>query len=675
MTRRRLILLAVAAAVIGGLGFWAYDRYLGGELSQGEELREALADELASAGFAYTSLEYDWRKRRVVAEGLAATELPEGITGFSIGKAVYRGAGPATIRAVFEQADGAAADGKAKPVELIADLELSDVYIGFENGVEFKQASLTLKHVSLGKPVRRDAAGQGEGNPVLKAADMARRVHVRLLEAGNIHVFHPDSQSSLNQKYLRLEDYRGGDFSEFRLEGLNLSAALVFRAKLDEFFLQSVKARKFLANFHRMPLFGMTAELTGGNRPDGYASAAESAIVAGDWALIGFEALIPAAGRIAFEEIAASDRQFVNGLELGGKSKVVALELQFNMLTQVLTAGLEALGEDVTAAAAEAGSEAEAWMAARAANIAPEGEAVAASLQAEEGDDGTGSQEPAADSPQAPRVKPQKRAGRAGSPDDQIPMGPRDGEVTEGPAAPVPEVWGNEIEPPGARPEIDKKRLAEIIRKLGFDNMRINGEFAAGFDRRGRVWELSEFVFDMDGFWKLSLDLRLGGVGALEDLGHVPLGPEGWWQGPKADAVGERLLEEGRFESFSLTYREQGFLSRLMSLIAERQGTNVEALAGSFANALFAGGNGAPLGAEGLAEAVEAFLVSPERFALHLQPEEPVPFRAFPALNEADAPLPEAASRLGLELTFNDRSFADFKNSAPIASDIQAEPD
>jgi hypothetical protein len=687
---RRLIVLAVVAAVFGGLGYWTYDRYLGRELRQGEALRDALAEELAAAGFAFTSMEYDWRSRRVVAEGIVATKMPRGVKGFSIGKAVYRGADPAAIRAALAETE-ADADAKAKRAELIDDLVLSDLLIAFDGGAEFKQASLNLKHLSLGKPVKRDGAVADPD--VLRAVDFARRLHVRLLEAKDTRYWHPEVQGTYEQKLLRLEDYRAGNFSEFRLEGLSLSVAVVFRAKLDEYFTQSFKARRFLTNFHKTPFASindMSSALavfsgtpiprgSGGEvaEPQGWPPAAEYAMTSSDTVMIGFELLIPAAGRIAFEEMSSTDRQFVNGLELGGKSKIVALELQFNMLTQVLTAGLDALGVDMASTAMKAGSEAQSWLASHAGNAALDNTVLTASLRS--GDQPEDEKQPEGEAGKQPGTAagPEAKTGEAPDTeeDEQVPTGPNDGDVEEGPAAPVPDVWGNEIEPPKG-PAIDNKALAEIIRKLGFDNIRIDSESEAAYDEQAKVWEMPKFTFDMANFWSLAADARVSGVGALEDLGHVPIGADGWWQGPKAEAVGKRFMEEGRFEGLSFNYRDLGFITRLLEVIAELQNTKVESVVSSFVAELFSKASGAPLlQAEGLDEALKAFLMSPQLFSIRLQPAEPVPFSAFPAMEEEKLPFPEMAARLGLVLTFNEQSFADFKKTAPIGSDIESEQD
>ena len=248
--------------------------------------------------------------------------------------------------------------------------------------------------------------------------------------------------------------------------------------------------------------------------------------------------------------------------------------------------------------------------------------------------------------------------------------------MEQGPAAPVPDVWGNKIKPPPATPKMDNRELAEIIRKLGFDNLRIDSEWVTAFDAQAKVWELSKYTFDLRKFWSLAADARVSGVGALEDLGHVPLGSNGWWQGPKADAVGNRFLEEGRFEGLFFTYRDQGFLSRLMALIAEKQETTVEALASKYVDDMFSAEDGRPmLQAEGLAEAIKAFLIAPDVFSIRFAPVEPVPFGVFPEMEEQKTPLPEIADKLGMVLTFNGESFESFKESAPISSDIEGEQD
>lgn len=688
--KRRLIWIIVAVAVLGAAGFLTYDRYFGGELRRGQELREALATELASAGVAFTSMKYDWRSRRIVAEGLVATKLPQGIKVFSIGHATYRGADPATWRTAMARTD-------EKSGELIGDLTLSDIVIGFDEDAEFRQASLLLKNVSLGQAVARGSLpGKVQENPLVLAADLARRLRFGLLEAENARFWHPKAQATFEQRLVRLEDWRGGNFSEFRLEGLTLSVAVVVRAKLDEYFVESVKARRFLENIHRTPLVtfseqiaaalaGLGAPAASGDQKSEltFPPLSESGVVAGDTATIGFELLIPAVGRIAFEEISTKDRQFINGLEVGGKSKITGLELQFNMLTQVLMAAMDSLGVDAAATLAETGTQASAWLASRngvggpapalATDSMPTERTAAAPLQrAGRALASLGARPEESGSGKVPEAKPQDD-------DKDPPANTGDGKkVEQGPAAPVPQVWSNEIKPPQNRkiPEPNNREIAEIIRKLGFDNMRIDSESEAAFDEQTKEWTLAKFTFDIQRFWNLGMNVNLSGMAAIEELGHVPMGADGWWTGPKADAVGDRLLKEGRFEGLTFTYQDQGFVPRLLSLVAEEQGVTVEAMVSKALAEMFSEKDGAPaLQAEGLREAIEAFLLTPQTITLRFGPADPVPLSAFPEMNRQKTPLPEIASRLGFELTLNGRTFTEFKKSAAIGSDIEGEQD
>src|SRR5690606_26552914 len=111
-------------------------------------------------------------------------------TAFSIGSATYRGADPAAWSEAFKQKD-------RRSGRLIEELTLSDIVIGFEGDVEFKQASFSLKHVGLGKATSRgEIPGKVQENPLILFADMARRLHIGLLEAEEARFWQSKTQTA-----------------------------------------------------------------------------------------------------------------------------------------------------------------------------------------------------------------------------------------------------------------------------------------------------------------------------------------------------------------------------------------------------------------------------------------------------------------------------------------------
>lgn len=181
---------------------------------------------------------------------------------------------------------------------------------------------------------------------------------------------------------------------------------------------------------------------------------------------------------------------------------------------------------------------------------------------------------------------------------------------------------GAALKDTGAKPVMDA---------LGAEELRINGTADATFDEKKHIWDVSEFVIDVEKFGALDIQFRFGGMGFLNDLVGMPADEFA------SSGMMNRVLQEMTFDRLQLSYRDHGAVDYMLNMMAQQSGMERSQLVQQYVQQYDAmrAQFGEVEALNDLSKALATFLQEPKSITLTFEPDKPVPLGQLSAVGMA----------------------------------------